>query len=319
MRAEHTTGLPNDTGRAVRTMGRMVGLCCALPGFIIGCAEWSWNWPGAPVSASSAPAENPPLARTETGITSVNAESRPDLVGEGLRLPRESIRLKITFHILRIWAKQGVFSRSNLIWNYLDEEILSAELSSHLRRNGLRVAKGQVTIWPAIKDLLEEQSTGTCAQEIILAPPAPLEIEASAEPRDQVLFVVRPDLRLKGGDFVKSTNLWRVEYSMALDDWRSLELEVMPEIRLPLYRRPRKLTSEGWVYHPIEQPGAILRELAFRVKIAPGEFLMIGPSRQADAGHYAGSLLLYHETEEGRLESIYVLTPRVEQTGIPGG
>lgn len=312
--------LPDNAGRVVRGIGRMAGLWCALLGFSGGCADWSWRWPGVTASPSSAPAEHPPPpVKAEKIAPSVSAESRPNPVGEGLRLPKEPIRLKISFHVLRIWAKQGVFSQSNLVWNYLDEEALPAEVSSHLRRNGLRVAKGQVAIWPAIKDLLDEQSTGTSAQEIIVAPPAPLEIEASMQPRDQVLFVVRPDRRLKGGDFVSSTNLLRVEYFMALDDWRSLELEVMPEIRLPLYRQARKLTAEGWVYHPIEQPGIVLRELAFRVQMSPGEFLLIGPSRQAEAGHYAGSLLLRDETEDGWTESIYVITLRVEQTEARGG
>ncbi len=311
--------LSDDAGRVVRGIGRMAGLWCALFGLTGGCAEWSWRWPGVFASPSSAPAENPPPAKVEPVEPVTEAQARPDLSSERLRLPREPIRLKISFHVLHIQARQGVFSRSNLVWNYLDEETLSADVSSHLRRNGLRVAKGAVTIWPAIKDLLEEHSTGTRAQEIIVAPPAPLEIETSVEPRDQVLFVVRPDRRLKGGDFVNSTNLLRVEYFMALDDWRSLELEVMPEIRLPLYRQPRKLTAEGWVYHPIEQPGVVLRELAFRVKMSPGEFLLIGPSQQSEAGHYAGSLLLRDETEDGWTESIYVITPRVERAEVRGG
>ena len=298
--------------------GIPIGLCCALLGLTGGCSEWSWDLSAGELAASApAPAGTP--VPTEAVVPAASAESATDPLSEELRLPQEPIRLKISFHVLRIWAKQGVFSQSNMVWNYLDEEVLTAEQSSHLRRNGLRVARGQVATWPAIKEMLDREITATCAQEIIVAPPAPLEIEVSAEPRDQVLFIVRPDLRLKGGDFISSTNLLRIEYPIALDDWRSLELEVMPEIRLPLFRRPRTLTAEGWVYHPLEQPGAVLRELAFRMKIAPGEFLLIGPSRQAHTGHYAGSLLLCDETDEGRIESIYVITPRVERTGVRGG
>ncbi|NLX12663.1 MAG: hypothetical protein GXY44_03285 [Phycisphaerales bacterium] len=290
------------------------GVCWSLLGLIGGCSEWSWDVPvGEAETASTIPNDTP------KPLSPVAVESSPSIVTEELSLSQEPIRLKISFHILRIWAKQGVFSQSNILWNYLDEEALTAEQSSHLRRNGLRVAKGRVELWPAIKELLDREMTATCSQEIVVAPPAPLEIEASLEPRDQVLFVVRPDHRLKGGDFVSSTNLLRVEYAMALDDWRSLELEVMPEIRLPLFRRPRELTASGWVYHPLEHPGAVLRELAFRMKIAPGEFLLIGPSNQAHSGYYAGSLLLCDETEEGLSESIYVITPRVERTEIRGG
>lgn len=318
MRAQRVTCRRENQSRFGR--GIVTGLCCALLGLTGGCSEWSWDLLARePETSASDPADAPTPARTETAVPAAAVGSATGNSYEDLRLPQEPIRLKISFHIVRIWAKQGVFSQSNIVWNYLDEEVLTAEHSAHLQRNGLRVARGQVATWPAIKDLLDRETTATSSQEIIVAPPAPLEIEASVEPRDQVLFIVGPDRRLKGGDFISSTNLLRVEYAMALDDWQSLELEVMPEIRLPLFRRPRTLTPEGWVYHPLEQPGAILHELAFRMKIAPGEFLLVGPSRQAHTGHYAGSLLLCEETDEGRIESIYVITPRVERTGVRGG
>jgi len=53
------------------------------------------------------------------------------------------------------------------------------------------------------------------------------------------------------------------------------------------------------------------------MKVGPGEFFVVGPSRMAHvARHLPGALLLCKEADGLRTESMYFITPRVIQTVV---
>jgi len=234
---------------------------------------------------------------------------------------RPVIPLQISFDVLRARAASGVFSESGKIWNHLDEEAIPADTAVILQRNGLRVARGKEDSWPPIKALLEdEEHVETSTNHVAVNNGLPLMVELDRWPRDQVLFLFRPDGSLGGASFPESTNLLRIEYDISLDRRPgALEVNVMPEIRLPPTPPRFRFGESGFVQGRRQQPTRVLRELAFAMEVGPDEFFVVGPGPRMERGHLAGSLLLCEEIEGRRFESIYFITPRVTGTGRSAG
>jgi len=228
---------------------------------------------------------------------------------------------QVRFDILRVRVPKGVFSESGKIWNRLEQEVLPAQTALLLQKNGLRVARGKLEDWRPIRALLDAEPHVTTGQNAItMNNGLPLLLELHAEPRDQLLFLYRPGGTLVGAPFRMSTNVLRIEYSVPLHDADALEIEMMPEIQLQhlpssnTLRRPDELAQV-----PVP-PGRILRELAFRITLQPGEFVTVGPSPAANEIPYvAGALLLCDELDGKRYESMFFITPQVSQTGRSDG
>ena len=214
----------------------------------------------------------------------------------------------IDFLVLRVRAARGVFSESGKIWNPVDEEVIPADKQRILRKNGLRIGLGKQGAWPQIKALLDAEKVETFQNHRPVQNGLPLTIEIDPRPRDQTLFLFRPDGSLPGATFPQSTNVIRIEYWIPVDDAEAVMLELMPEIRQQKSQARQGLGPNGWVQPTPYKPSRPLRELAAQVRIGPDEFLALGPSRSAHQHHLAGSLLLCEEIDGRQYESMYFLS-----------
>ena len=275
------------------------------------------GWPPASGSDRPGPVASRPAADLASSMPDANDNV---LGGQAPASPRRPvIRLQITFSILRARVAKGFFSRSGKVWNHLDEEAIPADTAVILQRNGLRVARGKEDSWPAIKALLKEEHVETSRDRMAVTNGLPLMVELNGVPRDQILFLLRPEGPVAGASFPESTNVLRIEYDILLAKPSSLQVRVIPEIRLPR-RRPRpKLDESDSPQPPWEQATRVLHELAFEMEVGPDEFFVIGPSPTAELGHWAGSLLLCEETDGRWFESMYFITPRIFRTGRSTG
>ncbi len=231
--------------------------------------------------------------------------------GTGLKKSNKPIVLKINFLIHRLEAEGEFFSEGSGVWKYLDEESIPAETARLLQLNGLRAAKGQTSTWASIRALLEANKVKTSTNSRTVNNALPLEIRIAPLAQEQTLFLYRQDRTLAGFPYRNSTSYLRVEFAIPLEEPDSVEVEVMPEIRLPRRQQKPKLTVNGWVYPEPEEPRRILRELAFEMRIKPEEFLVLGPSEQARNKHLAGGLFLCGEKQGRRVESMFVIMPQV--------
>ncbi|GMU23958.1 MAG: hypothetical protein AMXMBFR13_40350 [Phycisphaerae bacterium] len=247
---------------------------------------------------------------TTTAPSSENSETVT--TAQGIEPPR-MLMLQVSFDLLRTRVPAGTFSRSGKIWNHLDEQVLPVEVAALLQRNGLRIGKGKLDAWRPIKALLEAERDVTSTQDAaLLTNGLPLTIEINRRPQDQTLFLFRPNGSLVGAPLPASTNVIRVEYAVPPTQPESVELAIMPEIRLHAAEPELSLDPASW-NRPLAPPSRILRELSARIIVAPGEFVALGPSPAAERAHTMGSLLL-REQEEGReYESMYFITPKVSR------
>jgi hypothetical protein len=228
-----------------------------------------------------------------------------------LQKAEQPVILKIRFDIYQLKAKGEFFSQSGGVWKFLNEESIPATTAEILRLNGLRVAKGETSTWPAIKDLLEKEEVTTSSSTRTVNNALPLEIKMDSVPQDQTLFLYRRDKTLAGFPYRNCTNYLRIEFAIPLDDLDCVDVEVMPEIRLPQRRSKPKLTINGWVYPEPEKPRRIFRELSFNMRIEPKEFFVLGPSGRAKIDHLAGGLFLCSREQDQRMESMFVIMPQV--------
>lgn len=282
---------------------------------LAGCKDAKWS---AQTSPAPLPSSAPPPV--ETGESLVTA-SRPAYVPTPMEAvqaatpdaaPRRAVILQsIDFRILRIRAPLGTFSKSGKIWNPLDEELVSAQMRQLLQKNGLRMGLGKAESWPQIKAILDAEQVDVVDRHKVVYNGLPLIIDVEYPPRDQTMFLYRPDGTMAGATFPRSTSVLRVEYGVLTTEAGTVMVDVMPEIRLtPVDTSPA--FDLNWPQPPpIEPPSRPFRELAVRMTIRPGEFLTVGPSDAVQKGYLPGSLLLCDEVEGHRFEALYVITPRV--------
>jgi len=221
----------------------------------------------------------------------------------------------IDFLVLRIRAIRGTFSESGKIWNALNEEVLPVETQTLLRKNGLRVGIGKQSGWPQVKAILDAEQVKVFQNHRPVHNGLPLSIETDTIPRDQTLFLFRPDGTLPGATFEQSTNILRIEYWIPLDDADAVMLDMMPEIKLQRVQPRPDLSPQGWVQKPPYKPTRPLRELTARVKVAADEYVAFGPSKESQKPHLAGSLLLREEIDGRVYESMYIITPKIITIG----
>jgi hypothetical protein len=302
----HQSGIP-------RTKRRLIVVSCLavmLAGWHGGCDEFAAGG-GSIEAGPDVSADELPGAPTLGTLGGDEAASDADTWSPN---ERPVIRLQTTFDIFRVRVKRGFFSESGKVWNHLDEEAIPADTAIMLQRNGFRVGRGDANAWPPIRALLEqEEDLETFNTQLAVNDNQPLQIEIDLTPRDQTLFMFRADGTLTGASFPGSRNFLRVEYDVSVDEPGSVEVEVMPEVCMPIrLAMPEPQEDETQVPEPAwRHPIRVLRELAFRLKIGPEEFLAIGPSAMAHQGYLAGSQILCEIVDGVRYESMYFITPRL--------
>lgn len=290
-----------NTRMAVALVARL-GLAAILA--CAGCRNANWNkWENWRLGTASGPATAPVVATRP-------AEQGVPTPLEGLTL-RSVVVQTIDFGILRVRAAAGTFSRSEKIWNPISEDVLPADTQMMLHNNGLRIGVGKHASWPQIKAALDAEKVEVSQDEQVLQNSVPLNIEVNPLPRDQTVFLIRSDGTMPGAFFPQSTTALRIEYWIAPNAPDTVMIELIPEIRLARTAGQSNLAVAALQNTTAGQPCRPLRELTARLRVGPGEFFAIGPSRIANQDHLAGSLLLAEEIDGRKLESMCFITPKI--------
>ncbi len=268
-----------------------------------GCRQTGWgtDWlaPGTPAAGETRATPQPDPADGPEG--NKTARRRPVEV------------LQVSFDILQVRAPAGSFSASGKIWNHLDEEVLPAQVSSILHRNGFRVGRGSQNAWHPIRAILgSDDAIRTSRSCMTMSNGYPLLVELADRPGGRNLFLIRRDGTTGGVTLPAGRNALRVEYAVPPEAPDALRLNICPEVQLLAPPPETVVTDEGLRRVAPETPTRTLRELAFQVQVGPTEFLAVGPAPAAAGLELLpGSFFLQEELDGTRYESIYFLTPRV--------
>jgi len=205
------------------------------------------------------------------------------------------------------------------VWDPLREDFVSTDQQLSLRLNGIRVGIGHSGWWQPIKRAFDEVPGNIVSMPQPVRMPAgfPLALELDTEPADQTLFFIGRDGILSGDTWTASRNVLRVTIQADPRNRDHARIMVIPEVR----RRDQGMrlvrTAAGMWQVPRMQARAF-DAAGFHTVLAPGEFLLIGPSMGDLAYGLIGNAFLSREIEGTRYDSYVILRPEhdsVDQGG----
>ncbi len=225
----------------------------------------------------------------------------------------------VQFDVLQVQAPLGEFSRSQKIWDHLDEQAVGTEMQMILQRNGLRVGLGTPESWPPVHAILQ----GVQRRIVRTLPPSPpnsvsVSLQLNNDPLDQTIFFFRPDRSLAGSSFPGATDVFRITWDFNSDNIEQVVVYLTPEIRQDQSGVTFKATPQGVAPVPVYE-GRIFKELACRLVVSPGGYIVLGPG--ADVSHVGllGREFLVTTIDGEPYEMILVIVPRVLDLSNPSG
>lgn len=284
---------------------RWLWACAVIGAAACGCTRGM----GAP---SARPTQrNTPPASTQPTPVNVFAPDSPNSAARAEPMP---IQVQVRFDILRAMVPQGQISESGKIWNHVNEEAIPTAVAAHLRRNGIRVGVGTTAAWEPIRALFESipDTRFTPPQPLLVRGGTPIWLEIDRTPRDQSLFIYEPDGRLVGATFAQSTDVLRIEYEVPPTEIDNVSLRIMPEIRQENIEVPAEMTPENLQPRPMDLV-RVVRELAFEVRLAPDQFVLVGPGPNVKQTSLLGHAFLTTPIDGQLYESVYFITPQVQR------
>ncbi len=257
-------------------------------------------------------------------------QANPQLLAENVfhmpRLPQldevgagsiPAVALEIHFYVWKFRLPAERISMSEHLWDHLDESRLAPNESMLLRRNGIRVAVGKESTWPAVRQVLLMYEPRIWHSTPVTSDGTPLLLELNDLPAGTPLFYFDRQHHLVGARQAGGQMGFRMDPQIDLDRIGSLMLHWVPEIR------EQKLEQADLWQHqagPMRLPRThTFDRLAFSLLLGQGEFVVIGPSRASKMPHLIGSRFL-KSRENGELyEDIYCIVPRIYQRRISPG
>ncbi len=220
-------------------------------------------------------------------------------------------RKAVQFRVIQVQAPLGEFSRSQKIWDHLDEQAVGTETQMVLQRNGLRVAIGTPESWPPVKAILDTIAKRTVRQ---LPPSMPnslsVTLQLTGKPVDQTVFFYRPDGTMAGNYYTEATDVLRITWDFYTDNIEQVVVYVTPEIRQEKKGLAFQATLLGAAPVPI-YGGKVFDELACRLVVSPGGYIVIGPGPDVYHAGLLGKEFLVTQIDGEPYESMLVIVPEM--------
>lgn len=220
----------------------------------------------------------------------------------------------LAFDVLRVEMPIDEGMNSLKVWNHVDTLRVGPEATAQLGRNGLRVGAGATGSWSAIRAILDAGRAKTTRDQLVAQSGAPLLIELGTAAEGESIFAYRKDMRLQGKTFAGGSKILQLDYAFHPELGGATDLQVGFEIRRELGEMVWERQADGSIR---QSPGVerhSFDELKSALTLQQGEFLVIGPSEQAQNEYRVGSRFLMHGTGANRREAMYFITPQPFQT-----
>jgi hypothetical protein len=214
--------------------------------------------------------------------------------------------MDVQFTVLHVQVPCAVREQAEPIWNHLREDVLDSATVLRLRQNGLRVGVSRTEWWDAVKATLDDiEGVRSLALDPVRMPPQyPLALELDREPHDQTLFFMSDDGVLTGETWPQSRNVLRLSYELDLTAAEHVLITLVPEVRQRLEGWRWVRSAAGLTQTP-DYSGRTFTAAGFRVTMAPGDFVLVAPSPQAELFGIIGGAFLARE-EDGAAYDSYV-------------
>lgn len=259
-------------------------------------------------------AASPPAEASAPVAPKISSEENPfvfRLAPGGAMAVQGMASKAVQFEVLQVQAPLGEFSRSQKIWDHLDEQAVGTEMQMTLQRNGLRAGLGSQESWPPVRAILD-----TVQHRIVRTlPPAPpnsvsVSLQLNNEPVDQTIFFFRANRTLSGDTFPGASDVLRITWEFNNDNVEQVVVYVTPEVRQNQSGVSFKATPFGVAPVPIYE-GRIFKELGLRLVVSPGGYIVLGPGEDVSHVGLLGREFLVTQIDGEAYETVLVIVPRV--------
>lgn len=265
----------------------------------------------------------PLLAGCQTNPSSPASDSTfgqssdfPGQANETGRSDQKNYILVVRLHLSSVEVPIGTVSSSEDLWSYLDEEPIEQARGPVLGLNGFRAGVGRADGWPDIARVLKTLTGQAIQESTMLSPPGrPVPVTLKTGHSGQTIFMFRPDGTLLGRDFPPGDNLLTLHCTLNEDDPSEMLVTCTPQVRSS--RKGPKFVRSGGGLTMVNRPATFsLAELAFRTRIASGDFLIIGPGVNCERPTSAGHNFLVKHKSGVAYEIVLIARPEVFATQV---
>ncbi|HUU82679.1 MAG TPA: hypothetical protein VM243_04160 [Phycisphaerae bacterium] len=221
--------------------------------------------------------------------------------------------VQMQFDVLRVELPADQTHHSRKAWNYVNELHGDPTQTALLRRNGFRMGTASADSWPALRAMFEACEARVLRVPHVVQRGLPLTLQLDSIEEDQPIFLLTADNRMVGRTLERGEKYLHLDYALEVDGPQTVTIQVTPEIRL-LGAEKYGRDEQGNVRRGRQYDGLAFRELSRTLRLAAGEFLVIGPDTSSGTGLTVGRCFLTHEREGRRYETVLCITPQPFRT-----
>jgi|GEM_PF-2429072 len=232
-------------------------------------------------------------------------------------------RVDLDIVVLHVQVPQREVKTADQLWNHVREDVLDAETSLRLRKNGFRIGVGNERWWAPVRAALEaaDDHRMVLSQPVRVPPGLPLALEVDDAPHDQTVFFVGFDGVLSGSTWPQSRNVLSVIYAPDPSDAARTRLYITPEVHQDR-EGWRLVKTESGVWQVPDQNRFAFDPAAFGISLRADEFVVIAAAENVDAPGLLGRSFLTSLGEGVRYYSYFVLKPVLagsDKRGVASG
>jgi hypothetical protein len=245
------------------------------------------------------PAPTPPTPHVIAGDSvapPAGADAGPALTSTGAMAPI----------IYRLQVPFGANSRDDAFWKLVDEDVVDVPTGRRLNLNGIRTGRGKVADWPQFLKILTKESANKIGQAQILAQSAYGDAKyPMTDTMSEELVLIFDEHGLTMRSFDDCINEFSMAFAWAPRKPRTIRVTICPVVIATKTRADYAMNNNPPPERVLNREN--FYDLNLCSDIAPGEFLVMGTSRETEDQNRVGSRFLTQDGPNERFEELLII------------
>jgi hypothetical protein len=245
------------------------------------------------------PAPTPPTPHVIAGDSAAppaGADAGPKLTSSGAMTPIE-YRLQVPF---------GANSRDERFWKLVEEDVVDVPTGHRLNLNGIRTGRGKVADWPQFLKILTDESAIMLSRGQVLAQSAFGDATfPMTDTLPEELLLIYDEHGLTMRSFDDCSNQFSMAFAWAPRKPRTIRVTICPVVIATKTRADYAMNNNPPPVRVLDREN--LYDLNLCSDISPGEFLVVGTSRETEDPNRVGSVFLTRDGPNQRFEELLII------------
>ncbi|MFQ5461668.1 MAG: hypothetical protein ACE5E5_03475 [Phycisphaerae bacterium] len=221
--------------------------------------------------------------------------------------------VQLVFDVLRVELPEDAVRHSRKVWNHVDSLRLDAQVASRLARNGIRVGAGTPDAWPAIEAIFNAAGAAVSRSRLTADAGALMSVVLGTIEEPESFFFYDFDNRLVGKTFDRGEKTLNLENIILRELGGRVDLALSFEIRHDAGDFRWDKTREGITAVPTVERH-VFGTTRVSLALAPGEFVVVGPSDEAENEYLVGGRFFLGDSDGNPRETMLCIVPKVLRT-----